>query len=31
MVEWIERTYPLVDVVSHDGGQPLWPLILGVE
>jgi dihydroxyacetone kinase-like predicted kinase len=28
---WIETTHPLVDVVTYDGGQPLWPLILGVE
>ena len=28
---WIETAYPLVDVVVYDGGQPLWPLILGVE
>jgi DAK2 domain fusion protein YloV len=31
LVEWVERTYPLVEVVAYDGGQPLWPLILGVE
>jgi len=28
---WIETEYPLVDVMTYDGGQPLWPLILGVE
>ena len=28
---WIESTYPVVDVVTYDGGQPLWPLIMGVE
>jgi DAK2 domain fusion protein YloV len=28
---WIESRYPLVDVVVYDGGQPLWPMILGVE
>jgi DAK2 domain fusion protein YloV len=28
---WIETAHPLVDVVVHEGGQPLWPMILGVE
>ncbi len=28
---WVRRTHPLVDVVVHEGGQPLWPVILGVE
>ncbi len=31
LVDWVERSFPLVEVVAHDGGQPLWPLILGVE
>ena len=31
LVEWLEATYPLVEVVAYDGGQPLWPLIVGVE
>lgn len=31
LVEWIERTFPLVEVVALDGGQPLWPVIVGVE
>jgi hypothetical protein len=30
-VEWIERTFPLVEIVALDGGQPLWPVIVGVE
>lgn len=31
LVTWIERSFPLVDVVAVDGGQPLWPVIVGVE
>lgn len=31
LVEWIERTFPLVEIVALDGGQPLWPVIVGVE
>ena len=31
LCDWIARTYPLVEVASHAGGQPLWPLIIGVE
>jgi len=27
----VRRTHPGVEVVVHEGGQPLWPLILGVE
>jgi hypothetical protein len=29
--EWMRRNYVGVDVVTFEGGQPLWPLILGVE
>ena len=29
--EWLAERYPLVDVAMYDGGQPLWPLIMGVE
>ena len=29
--EWLRHTYVGIDVVTYDGGQPLWPLILGVE
>jgi dihydroxyacetone kinase-like predicted kinase len=29
--EWVASRHPLVEVVVHDGGQPLWPIILGVE
>jgi DAK2 domain fusion protein YloV len=28
---WIETRFPLIDVAVHDGGQPLWPIIIGVE
>ena len=28
---WLATDYPLVDVVAHEGGQSLWPLIIGVE
>ena len=30
-LEAFRREHPLVDVVAHVGGQPLWPLIFGVE
>lgn len=28
---WLRRAHPSVEVVVYDGGQPFWPLILGVE
>lgn len=28
---WVRATYPLVDLETMNGGQPLWPLIFGVE
>jgi dihydroxyacetone kinase-like predicted kinase len=28
---WLESAHPLVEVTTYDGGQPLWPLIMGVE
>ena len=31
LAEGIQRRHPGVDVVLIDGGQPLWPVILGVE
>lgn len=31
LVDWIERTFPLAEVIALDGGQPLWPVIVGVE
>jgi dihydroxyacetone kinase-like predicted kinase len=29
--EWLAERYPLTDVVVYGGGQPLWPIIMGVE
>ena len=29
--EWLGRSHPGIEVAVHDGGQPLWPLIIGVE
>jgi dihydroxyacetone kinase-like predicted kinase len=29
--EWLTQAYPLTDVVVYPGGQPLWPIIMGVE
>ena len=29
--EWLEQSWPLTEVVAYDGGQPLWPIIMGVE
>jgi len=31
LAESLQRRHPGVDVVSIDGGQPLWPVIVGVE
>lgn len=31
VVAAIEARHPAVEVVVYDGGQPLWPLIFGVE
>ncbi len=31
LVVWLERQHPLIEVVTHDAGQPLWPVIVGVE
>ena len=28
---WIEQQFPFIELVTYDGGQPLWPVILGVE
>ncbi len=27
----IHRDYPAVEIAEYDGGQPVWPLIVGVE
>ena len=31
LAETLQRRHPGVDVVTIDGGQPLWPVIVGVE
>lgn len=31
LVSWLVASRPGIDVVHHGGGQPLWPLIVGVE
>ncbi len=31
LTSWVEKGHPAVDVVSYDGGQPHYPLLLGVE
>jgi DAK2 domain fusion protein YloV len=31
LADWVAVQHPLVEVIVHDGGQPLWPLIMGVE
>jgi DAK2 domain fusion protein YloV len=28
---WLAGAFPLIEVSVHDGGQPLWPIIIGVE
>jgi DAK2 domain fusion protein YloV len=28
---WLAAVHPMVEVVAYDGGQPLWPVIIGVE
>ena len=29
--EWLGENYPLIEVAVCPGGQPLWPIIMGVE
>ena len=31
LAESLQRRHPGVDVVTIEGGQPLWPVIVGVE
>jgi len=31
LVEWLTATFPFAEVVAVDGGQSLWPVIVGVE
>lgn len=28
---WLGKAHPGIEMVVYDGGQPLWPLIIGVE
>ena len=28
---WLATEHPMVEVTAYDGGQPLWPVIIGVE
>jgi DAK2 domain fusion protein YloV len=28
---WLAEARPLAEVVTYEGGQPLWPIIMGVE
>lgn len=29
--DWLGTAFPLAEVSVHEGGQPLWPIIIGVE
>ena len=29
--DWLASAHPLTEVAVYDGGQPLWPIIMGVE
>lgn len=31
VTDWLGREHPAADITLIDGGQPLWPLIIGVE
>lgn len=31
LVAAVETRFPLIELVTYDGGQPLWPVIFGVE
>ena len=31
LTAWVEKGHPAVEVVGYDGGQPHYPLLLGVE
>ena len=31
LADWLASTHPTVEVITVDGGQPLWPVIIGVE
>jgi len=31
VTSWLATEHPMVEVTAYDGGQPLWPVIIGVE
>lgn len=31
LTSWLSRAHPTIELVVHNGGQPLWPFIIGVE
>jgi dihydroxyacetone kinase-like predicted kinase len=31
LTAWLAAEHPMVEVTGYDGGQPLWPVIIGVE
>jgi len=31
VISRIRRDNPAIEIVEYDGGQPVWPLIVGVE
>ena len=31
LTSWLAAAHPMIEVVAYDGGQPLWPVIIGVE
>ena len=31
VTSWLGTEHPMVEVTAYDGGQPLWPVIIGVE
>ena len=31
LTAWLAAEHPMVEVTAYDGGQPLWPVIIGVE
>ena len=31
LASWVEQTYPAAELLAYDGGQPHYPLLLGVE
>jgi dihydroxyacetone kinase-like predicted kinase len=31
LASYVEKAHPAVEVVSYEGGQPHYPVLLGVE